>query len=177
MGDIAAPEKVLLLCSIFTRYEEAFVWAKNQLSLHYGRVNLESPPFDFSETGYYAPQMGEGLILRMVTFDTLIDPGTLSRIKVYTNYLEKEYAALARHPEKLPLNIDPGYLTLAKFILATTKDASHRIYLGEGIFAEVTLYFSRGVWHDLHWTYPNYRRADYKEFLSACRKLLSRRGK
>jgi hypothetical protein len=74
----------------------------------------------------------------------LIDPGRLAEIKRLTNEWEAEYAALEIHPEPRPLNLDPGYITAAKLVLASTKDQGHRIYLRDGIFAEVTLRFVRG---------------------------------
>ena len=75
-------------------------------------------------------------------------------------------------PESRPLNLDPGYLTAAKLVLASTKDHSHRLYLAEGIYAEVTLYYRDGRWQPREWTFPDYRRADYQEFFNAARRLL-----
>jgi hypothetical protein len=74
------------------------------------------------------------------------------------------------------LNLDPGYLTPAKLVLASTKDHAHRLYLARGIYAEVTLYFKGRRWQYRDWTFPDYRRDDYQQFFSACRELLRRRG-
>ena len=172
MGNPSPPEKALLICSIFSRHSEALAWCKQRLAQSFGRVALESTEFPFSETNYYAPSMGEDLRIQLVAFNRLIDSSHIKEIKLAANGLEAEYAALNRHAESRPVNIDPGCLTQAKFVLATTKDAGHRIYLGEGIFAEVTLHYRRGEWQDLPWTYPNYRRADYKAFLQQCRERL-----
>ena len=81
----------------------------------------------------------------------------------------------AKHGESRPLNLDPGYITLAKLVLASTKDHSHRIYLGQGIYAEITLDLSRGGWQPSEWTYPDYRRADFHQFFVHCRDYLKRR--
>jgi hypothetical protein len=75
------------------------------------------------------------------------------------------------------LNLDPGYLTAAKLVLASTKDHAHRIYLRGGVYAEVTLNFRAGQWQMLPWTYPDYRRDDYQSFFTTCRELLMRRSK
>jgi hypothetical protein len=96
----------------------------------------------------------------------------LASVKCRTNELEAEYAALGLHPEPRPLNLDPGYITSAKLVLASTKDHAHRIYLGEGIYAELTLSYRRRAWQPMEWTYPDYRRDDYQRFFAACREWL-----
>jgi hypothetical protein len=94
-----------------------------------------------------------------------------------TNSWEAEYAGLQLHAEPRPLNLDPGYLTLAKLVLASTKDHAHRIYLADGIFAEVTLAFRRGAWQPHDWTYPDYCRADFHAFFMQCREQLKSIGR
>lgn len=173
MGTPSTPEKAMLICAMFSRHPDALEWAAAEFAREYGEVVLQSPSFEFSETKYYAATMGGALINRLAAFERLIDPGEIGRIKHAANRLEQSCAALKLHPEERPLNLDPGYLTLGKFVLATTKDAAHRIYLGAGIYAEITLRFQEGAWRDQPWTYPNYRRADYKEFLQRCRQRLA----
>jgi hypothetical protein len=121
--------------------------------------------------------MGADLKKQFIACERLIDPGELARIKRETNHWEAEYATLGRHPEPRPLNLDPGYITPAKLVLASTKDHAHRIYLKDGIFAEVTLAFRHHQWQPMEWTYPDYRRADYQAFFTRCREyLLTLRG-
>jgi hypothetical protein len=118
--------------------------------------------------------MGAEIKKTFWAFHELIAPERLVEIKLLTNAWEEEYAALGRHPESRPLNLDPGYLTHAKLVLASTKDHAHRIYLDHGIFAEVTLHFSHGAWQPRDWTFPDYRRADYHAFFARCREALRR---
>jgi hypothetical protein len=87
---------------------------------------------------------------------------------------EAEYQSLVRGPEQRPLNLDPGYITLAKLVLASTKDFAHRLYLGRGIYAEITLHFRSGAWQPTQWTYPDYRRPDFQRFFVECRESLKR---
>ena len=82
---------------------------------------------------------------------------------------EEEYATTTEWPESRPLNLDPGYVTDAKLVLASTKNHAHRIYLDSGIYAEVTLYYQGRQWKHWNWTYPDYRRSDYYEFFTSCR--------
>jgi hypothetical protein len=172
MGDIHQPAPVLLLIAVVSRHDAAFEWARERASAEYGPVVLTSDPFDFTETDYYTATMGAPLKKQFLGFEQLVDPGSLAAIKCRTNDWEVEYAALAKTTESRPLNLDPGYITGAKLVLASTKDHAHRIYLGAGIYAEMTLMYRRRTWQPLEWTYPDYRRDDFQQFFSACREWL-----
>jgi len=174
MGEIHKPNPVLLIVATISRYKEALSWTESRAVEQFGPLYLKSEAFDFTETDYYASTMGSGLKKQFLTFERLIDPGELASVKCRTNDWEAEYAALGRHEESRPLNLDPGYLTLAKLVLASTKDHAHRIYLGEGIYAELTLQFRGGTWQPCPWTYPDYRREDFQDFFSRCRVVLRR---
>jgi hypothetical protein len=172
MGEIHEPAPVLLIIAASTRYVEALGWAHERLANQFGPVALASEAFDFTETDYYTATMGADLKKQFFAFERLIDAAGLAHIKRQTNAWESEYAALGRHAEPRPLNLDPGYITPAKLVLASTKDHAHRIYLRDGIFAELTLAYRAGRWQTLEWTYPDYRRGDYQSFFTQCRELL-----
>jgi hypothetical protein len=162
----------LLLVAAFSRYDEALDWTREKLREHFGPVQLESPRFEFNETAYYEKSMGPGLKKSFFACERLIDPGLLPDIKRQTGTWERDYAAAARHSEERPLNLDPGYITEAKLVLASTKDYAHRIYLRDGIYAEITLYYQHGHWQKSPWTFPDYQRADYQAFFTACREYV-----
>lgn len=172
MGEIHEPSAVLLLIAVSSRHDEALKWAAERGAQRFGPLRLRSEAFDFTETEYYTSTMGAGLKKQFLAFDKLIDPGGLAAVKCLTNEWEAEYAGLGRHPEPRPLNLDPGYLTLAKLVLASTKDHAHRLFIGAGIYAEFTLQYRGGGWQPCDWTYPDYRRADYQQFFSGCRDTL-----
>jgi hypothetical protein len=172
MGDIRDPSPVSLLIAATSRHEEALVWGLRQSEAEFGPAAAVSDAFDFTETNYYDAEMGVGLKKQFWVFANPVDPGRLAAIKRQTNYWETEYAGLKTHTEPRPLNLDPGYLTLAKLVLASTKDHAHRIYLADGIYAEVTLSYRRGGWQPFDWTYPDYRRPDFQQFFTRCRELL-----
>ena len=172
MGEIYQPNTVLLLIAVSSRYDKALAWAEQRAVEQFGAVHLRSEAFDFSETDYYRATMGIELKKQFLTFESLIDPGDLPQIKRLTNDWEQHYAESGNHPEPRPLNLDPGYLTLAKLVLASTKDHAHRIYLHDGIFAEVTLNYRAKGWQKLDWTYPDYQRSDYQQFFTQCRQYL-----
>ncbi len=172
MGEIKTPKPALLLIAVSTRYDEALAWAEQRACSEFGPLRHKSDAFDFTETDYYAATMGTGLKKQFLVFDKLIDPGTLPQIKHATNAMERAYAEQQKHPESRPLNLDPGYLTLAKLVLASTKDHAHRIYMADGIYAEVTLNYRKGGWQPSDWTYPDYQRADFQTFFTLCRQTL-----
>ncbi len=176
MGEIREQRPVLLVAAISSRYLDAIDdWARKQTRQQWGQIVLESPMFDFTETSFYTKSMGHEIKKKLFAFSQLIDPGTISNRKIESNDWENEYRLSHDYPEERPLNIDPGYLTEAKLVLATTKDRDHRLYLKDGIFAEVTLFFKQGVWESSRWTYPDYQRRDFHDFFDKCRQYLRQR--
>jgi hypothetical protein len=175
LGDILEPQNVLLVLAAFSRHAAALDWARQQAAANWGPIALESAQFSFDQTDYYQPTMGPHLVKCFWAFQQPIDPALLVQCKLQTNDWEAQYAREGGRSEPRPLNLDPGYLTLAKLVLASTKDHAHRLYLARGIYAEVTLRYKDGQWQDRDWTFPDYRRADYKQFFSECRDYLRRR--
>jgi hypothetical protein len=113
--------------------------------------------------------MGQPLFRTFVSFEKLFDPAELSVIKVYTNALEERYSR--SESEKRVINIDPGYMNATAYILATSKNYSHRIYIGRGIFAQQELLFEKKRITTLDWTYPDYRSVDYQDILRKIRQI------
>jgi hypothetical protein len=172
MGQTYEPTRVLLIVAATSRYEATLDYARAQCESQFGAISHISQPFAFTETDYYTSTMGSELKKQFLAFERIIDPAELPAIKCRTNKWEAEYAALGRHPEVRPLNLDPGYITPAKLVLASTKDHAHRIYLRDGIYAEITLAFRHRKWQPMEWTYPDYRRDDYQQFFTQCREWL-----
>ena len=172
MGEIQKHYPVLLIAAVVSRYDDAFDAAREMTSQHWGEIVMESPRWEFTETKFYHATMGLDLKKQFFVYRPLIAPNEIAEAKIASNQMEADYAARAGHPESRPLNIDPGYISQAKLVLATTKDRDHRIYLQQGIFAEVTLYFRSGEWTKSRWTYPDYQRSDFQDFFSECRKHL-----
>lgn len=175
MAEPGEPEKTLLVVAAFSKHPEALDWARQNLEARFGPVGLTSPLFVFNQTAYYAPSMGSDLLKQFLVFHDLVPPDSLADIKLATNGLEKDLADQKRWPEPRPLNLDPGFLSLGKFLLATTKDQSHRIYLQKGIFAEVTLRFQDKAYTTWPWTYADYREEGVLAFLKEARNYLKRR--
>jgi hypothetical protein len=182
MGSITQPAPVLLILAAFSRHGAALDWARAQAEAAWGPVALESERFRFDATDYYEASMGTEISKVFYAFERLIDPAEIVPLKLQTNAWEADYAGLSKggaemggHVEERPLNLDPGYLTPAKLVLASTKDHAHRMYLSRGIFAEVTLFYKHRQWQSRDWTFPDYQRADYQQFFSTCREYLRAR--
>ena len=170
MGEIQNHLPVLLIAAVSSRYETAIDdWFVNTVRPEWGEIAHCSPMFDFTETNYYAQTMGTDLKKKLFAFKQLIDPDRIVEAKHRSNQWEDAFKLEHDYEEERPLNVDPGYLTEAKLVLATTKDRDHRLYLRDGIFAEVTLYFRQGVWEKSRWTYPDYQRSDFHDFFNQCR--------
>lgn len=159
MGKISEILPVKLICGFISKYEEYSLKVKSVLENEYGKIDFISEALPFTYTNYYEKEIGTDLLRQFISFENLIMPDTLSKIKIHTNNIESRF--LLKESDKRQINIDPGYITLAKLILATTKDRAHRIYIGEGIYAEITLHYFKKTFQPFDWTYPDYRIPEY----------------
>jgi hypothetical protein len=175
MAEPRSPVPALLVVAVFSRHAEAFEWARARLETLFGPVGLASEPFVFDQTRYYEASMGRDLRKQFLAFEQLVSPDRLAEIKLQTNVLESELAATGAYPEARPINLDPGLLVLGKFMLATTKDQAHRVYLRDGIFAEVTLRYHAGAFEPWPWTYADYRLPRVHAFLQQAREYYRQR--
>lgn len=156
-----------------------FAAAKPLLEELFGPVELESPLYPFTSTAYYAATMGPHLQRQFFIFARLADAGALPAWKLATNALEARLreqwrAAAAQEGEggeipERPINLDAGYLTGAKLVLASTKDFAHRLYLRDGIFAEITMSYRKEAWASHPFTFPDFKSGIYDVFLKEAR--------
>ncbi len=165
MGRVRQPERVKLFFGLIGRPDVLEV-GRRAIAERFGLEETVSPVWDFDHTDYYRQEFGEGLKRQFLAAKELIRAEQLVEIKLATNGLEQDLAlAGARR-----LNIDPGYLADSKVVLATTKDYGHRLYLGRGIYGEVTLKFREGEYRSLEHTYPDYRTPEYRRFFGELRR-------
>ncbi|HPY75574.1 MAG: DUF4416 family protein [Planctomycetes bacterium] len=172
MGELHNPIPVKLFIGII--YSDANVADKIQTILEekFGNMDFISPAWPFTYTKYYTPEMGETLWKKFYAFEKLIDPVEIADIKLYTNDIESQYI---NDNNGRIANLDPGYLTAAKVILATTKDFSHRIYLQKGIYAEITMHYKKGKGFCFSkWTYPDFQSENYTNYFYTLREKFMR---
>lgn len=173
MGQISAlrPSKLiigLIYRDILIKDKTVFVLKKR-----FGKIDFQGPELDFNYTDYYFPELGAPLKRAFISFQKLLSEEKLADIKVYTNSLEKKISAKG----KRRINIDPGFLSLGKLILATTKDQCHRVYLSKGIFAEVTLFYKQKTFNPRPWTYLDYQSREYLEVFNSIREIYQKQIK
>jgi len=169
MGSPTPPEKSLLFVGTLFSNEDYYIEARQSLERIFGEIIMESPAMRWDFSDYYRDELGEPIYRRFIFLKNLIEPENLSTIKLITNEIEKNLSI----GEKRNINLDPGYMTPAKIILASTKDYSHRIYLKDGIYAEVTLIFKNGRFIPHINTYKDYKDERYLRIFMMARKLLS----
>ena len=122
----------------------------------------------FNCTAYYNDEMGREIRRQTAAFVNLVAPESLPDIKLRTNEIETNLL----RDGKRQVNIDPGLLSAERFVLATGKNFTHRVYLRDGIYADLTLVYQKGAFRPLPWTYPDYREPEFLHYLSVLRKKL-----
>jgi hypothetical protein len=167
MATARTPLPVKLVIGILYVNKDYLRETLNLLRKEFGEIDYESQEIKFDRTNYYANEMAEILFRKFISVEQLIDPERLKAIKLFTNDIEQRLM----YEGKRMVNLDPGYLTEAKFILASAKNYQHRIYLGKGIFAEQELRWRHGEWNPFEWTYPDYRTEEYKKIFGEIRKI------
>jgi len=167
MGLPAAFSPAKLVCAVLLHDTLLLEKLTPRLRRDFGEIDFQSEPLAFDFTEYYRNEMGSGLLRVFFSFATLMDPARLSEAKLATNQIEQEFSAAGARL----VNVDPGLLFESRFVLATTKDYSHRIPLQDGIYAEVTLLYTQKQFRPLPWTYPDYRSSDYRRILTIIRGL------
>lgn len=218
MARVRPPSLVWPFVGVLAADGAALAAARGRVEGEWGGIVAEAGPFDFSNTDYYADEMGRSIRRVFWASQGPVDPGGLPEAKLRANALEDELAEVLRttpppSPASAspsgsteandgtktgkegeaaaegwarPVNIDPGYVALDKVVLASAKNFAHRLYIGDGIYAEVTLSYRRarraggrgkargaGVWTPLPWTFPDYADGRYFPFFDALRQRLT----
>jgi len=170
MGEIKPPFPVKLIVGMISAKEDLFKKVEGKMEQKFGLIDFQSSFLPFTYTRHYESEMGKNLKRKFFSFCSLIDPKEIVEVKLFTNELEQFF--LYPNSKRRCINIDPGYLSFSKLVLATTKNYAHRIYLGKGIYAEITLGYEKGKgFKPLKWTYPDYRSEAYLQVFQQIRKI------
>ncbi len=169
MGKAKRPKRVKLVIGVLSKNKKLFEDIEEFFIKHFGEIDYKSPEVLFDHTDYYKEEMGYPLKKRFISFKKLIPPESISKIKLLTNSLEEKFSKKKNGYLNRQINIDPGYITPSKLVLATTKDDYPRAYLNTGIYVEVTLSWKKGSFQCFEWTYPDYRSKDYIDILNTIR--------
>ncbi len=174
MGILRTPIPVKLFVGMLSPKPALLGQCAALLSATYGAIDHESAPFPWEASDYYREEMGPGVYRKFIFFKELIDPAKLADIKNFTNALEEQFSEKTSSGFRRSINLDPGYITEAKVVLASTKDYSHRIYIGENMYAEATLRYSskERSFTAFDHTYLDFRAKTYQELFNKARDLL-----
>lgn len=160
------PDLVKLIISFITGDVGIVKPVLKNMEDRFGNMDFLSERLDFNHTDYYKDEMGEGLFRMLASFERLIKPESLPDIKLFSNGVEDEYL---KKDGKRKINIDPGYVSMEKMVLATCKNFSHRIYLRNGVYADLTLMYRQGGFKAIEWTFPDYAEYDMRQYLNEIR--------
>jgi hypothetical protein len=167
----AADPLVQPIAAVLYRDEEALTACLARLGEATSPLDFRGAPHPFDQTDYYAPEMGAGLSRVLVSFRALRPPTFLVAAKHAAGALEDAL----RVEGKRRVNVDVGYLDLGKLVLASWKARGHKLYLGEGVWGDLTLLYGEGRWQPLEWSFPDFRTGRYDADLHAIRERYKRR--
>ena len=171
MGAITTPQPVKAVMGVLTTDPSLLPTVYAVLIQRLGPIDFTSELMPFTSTTYYETEMGGNIQRQFISFERLVDAGTLAEMKLFTNTVEQMYALEKPSGNARRVNLDAGYLCLAKLVLASTKDHAHRIYLRDGIYAEITLRFYRKTFQPWEWSYPDYRLPTYIAIFNEIREI------
>jgi len=173
VGKVSCPDRVMLFCSMIYNERAPQDHAISLLKEKFGKVLMETEAMPFNYTNYYCREMGSPLYRKILAFSDLVKRDSLPENKLETNDIETIFLEQGMRS----INIDPGLITLENLCLATTKPYTHRIYLGKGIWAEITLIFRGESYQSLEWTYPDYGSKELIEIFNSLRETYRRQIK
>ena len=161
-------EKEKLIIGFIYNTEENYEKALKIMVDKFGAVDFETEEFSFTEefSSYYDEELGGEAKRRILSFERLVDPEEQADIKTFTNSVEAEFSIDGNRK----VNLDPGFLSHGRLLLATTKKTGFRIPLKDGIYTELTLFYARGAWQQLPWTYRDYQSERVQSFLTTVRR-------
>lgn len=162
-----SPLPVKLVIAALYSYENLFNAARDKLIQQFGPLDFTSQPFPFALTDYYVPEMGTPIMRLFYGFEQLISPGELARIKLTTNAIESELSLNG----KRQVNLDPGYLDPDKLVLASAKYNGQKIYLADGIWADLTLHYEKGHFTAYPWSFADFRSGEYEKTFLRLREI------
>ena len=168
MGAALEFEKEKLIIGFIYNTDENYERALNILIDKFGPIDFMTEEFSFTNefSSYYDEELGGEARRKILSFERLINPELQADIKTFTNSVEADFSIDGNRK----INLDPGFLSHGRLLLATTKKTGFRIPLKDGIYTELTLFYARGAWQKLPWTYRDYQSERVQNFLTTVRK-------
>ena len=168
MGRAEKFEKEKLIIGVIFHNRDVHEKVLSILTEKFGEIDFSTEEFSFSDefSNYYDTEVGGEARRIIYSFENTVTPESQAEIKTFTNRLEAQFSI----DGKRQINLDPGFLSHGRLMLATTKKTGFRIPLSDGIYTELTLFYARGAWQKLPWTYRDYQSERVQKFLTVVRK-------
>ena len=166
MSQLVTPPPVKAMAAILSAHRELIGQAARKWEELVGPLDYAGPEMTFNQSEYYREEMGWPQYKRIFAAETLVDPAALVDIKIGCQKIEAEFTSDGRRS----VNLDPGYVSPERLVLATGKNAAHRLYLGGGVWGELTLIYESGQYRALPWTYADYASDPVLEVVADLRK-------
>lgn len=173
MAEPSAPEAVKFFVALLWGDAAALPEAYARLLERFGAIDYEGPDRDFDLTNYYEAEMGMNLQRRLIAFAALRGPDELVQAKLACNEIEDGVGG--SHGRRV--NLDLGFLDHNKIVLASAKGAGQKIYLGNGIYADLVARYADGRYQPFAWTFPDFKDGRYDFELGELRRLYLRQIK
>ncbi len=167
------PLNVKIVCGVLYTDEQLLDQAKQGMIQNYGDIDFESEPFKFNVSEYYKPEMGWPIFRLFWSFEKLINPNEIARIKIECNAIEDKLTVNGNRK----INLDPGYMDYDKIVLASAKYNWQKIYLDQGIYADITLHYEKGKYHPFPWSFPDFKTGVYNPTFMKIRELYKHQDK
>jgi len=160
-------EPVKLFVAVLYAREDALRTAYGLMESAWGGMDFIGADHPFNLTDYYEPEMGKNLLRRLISFRELFPPERLGEAKHIANDIEDKSAG----ENGRLVNLDVGYMDLNKVVLASFKGAGQKIYLGGGVWADMTARYRGGRYQPFEWTFPDFRDGRYDTELKTIREI------
>ena len=167
------PKPVKLFVGALYAHEDKLTSALERLEEKFSKIDLESTDFPFRVTDYYSEEMGSHITRRFCSFQDLVDPQYLSKAKVFSNSVESMFSV----DDRRLVNLDVGYVDYDKVVLASAKYGIHKVYIGHGIYADMTLHYEKGKFSPYPWAFMDFKLDDYYEFFLKMRGIYKKQVK
>ncbi len=166
---VYAPTDALLFFALLYREDQkSYIELRKEIEMKWGEIIDELAPSHFPMKEYYAKEMGSPLSRIYLVLEGKFSRDTLVEVKNWSMEQEEKYL----NGKDRSINIDPGLICLEQMLLISTKPYSHRIFLKDNLYAELTYQFNQGRYSPLPWTYPDYLEDEVLDFFTSSRTRL-----